>query len=115
MNGKTGKVIHYAQMAWGASTRIGCGYISFKDNTEPETPFRRVSNIEFDCCFYHSRNYLCHFIIKRTDIGDLYYVAYDIQSLFYFGRTWLKIVFRAFQYLFVVTCFLVFTISSICI
>jgi len=45
MNGKTGKVIHYTQMAWGGSTRIGCGYISFKDNTEPETPFRRVSII----------------------------------------------------------------------
>jgi hypothetical protein len=44
LDGKTGKVIHYAQMAWGKSIRIGCGYISFMDKTKPATPFRRV------CC-----------------------------------------------------------------
>ncbi len=45
------------------------------------------------------------FIIKRTDSGDLYYMAYNIKSLFYFYRTWLKIVFRDPQFLFVVTCY----------
>jgi len=41
-NGKTGKIIHYGAMAWGATTRVGCGYISFMDKSTPETPFRRV-------------------------------------------------------------------------
>jgi len=41
-SGKTGKIIHYAAMAWGATTRVGCGYISFMDLAKPATPFRRV-------------------------------------------------------------------------
>jgi hypothetical protein len=42
MDGKTGKVIHYTQMVWGGSFRIGCGYINANNDRDPANPYRRV-------------------------------------------------------------------------
>ena len=44
LGGKTGKVIHYTQMAWADTTRIGCGYISFMDKKNATKPYRRVKS-----------------------------------------------------------------------
>ena len=58
--GTVGVTGHYTQLIWGATTKVGCGYVSYVDPTSPQTPYRQVSNFAIR---------LKHKLAKQTKSG----------------------------------------------
>ena len=41
-DGAQGVTGHYTQLIWGATTKVGCGYVAWVDSNKPNTPYRQV-------------------------------------------------------------------------
>ena len=41
-DGATGVVGHYTQLVWGATAKVGCGYIAYIDTNKPQYQYRQV-------------------------------------------------------------------------
>ena len=42
-NGATGVVGHYTQLVWGATTKVGCGFVMNMDPKKPDMTYRQVT------------------------------------------------------------------------